>query len=291
MISSEIAQAVSSPNVREEEAKCLAMIVSWGADPDSVLAALRSRSAIEKVKRGKTFSERLHEIPRSYGKNVTSLSSGQKLKVFKLWELLDASVRSAVLAEAQAACTADANLAATHLTSDEACRILHLLNYPGAAALWTKTRSSYDRITLDAMHLGSQSSRDEVDPYVSLADLFYNDPDVESDFNKSCFNPVIKYGESGVAEVDLAGKPKMAVDTDGPRGNYDNIYPTVCDIDPTQFSENIREKTPEWIKKTSKKVMSQCANVADMYLRSGNQEAACEYTEWMRYILFHSCYT
>ena len=53
-------------------------------------------------------------------------------------------------------------------------RVGHILPYLGAASLVTKTRFSMDRPTLDAAHLGSQSARDDTNPYFQLVMDFFN---------------------------------------------------------------------------------------------------------------------
>ena len=73
-----------------------------------------------------------------------------------------------------------------NIHSDEMSRVGHLLSYPGAASLITKTRSSMDRPTLDAAHLGSQSAQDDANPYFQLVMDFFNDLDPASDFNMTC---------------------------------------------------------------------------------------------------------
>ena len=52
--------------------------------------------------------------------------------------------------------------------SDEMARVGHSLAYAGATSLITKTRSSIDRVSLDAYHLRSESASNDVNPYYQL---------------------------------------------------------------------------------------------------------------------------
>ena len=152
--------------------------------------------------------------------------------------------------------------------SDEMARVGHLLSYPGATSLITKTRSSMDRMNLDATHLGSESARNEANPYYQLVMDYFNDFDPASDFNLTCYNPV----------SDFDGQPLP--DNIESRGLYSNIRSQVKDIDPSCFSENLNKRDADWLKKSIAKFMSTTGNVADKYSRSGNYDAECEYLEW-----------
>ena len=50
-----------------------------------------------------------------------------------------------------------------------------------------------DRATLDATHLGSESSRNDANPYYSLVMDYFNEYDPASDFNLTCYNPVFDH--------------------------------------------------------------------------------------------------
>ena len=55
------------------------------------------------------------------------------------------------------------------------------------------------------------------------------------------------------------------------------------DINPDNFSENIRARDWIWLKKNMAKLMSMTGNIADKYSRSGNYDAECEYLEWGKF--------
>ena len=170
------------------------MLREWaGEDVEMVLDEMRKLRLIEKVVRGRQITDRMHEIPKSYGK-FAGLNVSQKLKIHKMWSLMTDVERNTLLTAAKVAFDDAVNGASasrqynTH--SDEMARVGHLLAYPGATALVTKTRLSMDRATLDATHLGSESSRNDANPYYSLVMDYFNEYDPASDFNLTCYNPV-----------------------------------------------------------------------------------------------------
>ena len=138
------------------------MELEWGSheDPEMVLAELRKCHLVEKFFGGKQSTDRIHEILKSYGK-FSGLVFSQRLKVRKLWSLLLPEARASLLLEAHkngGDMLSDAiagKQCNTH--SDEMARVGHLLSYPGATYLVTRSRSSMDRATLDTAHLGSES--------------------------------------------------------------------------------------------------------------------------------------
>ena len=84
-----------------------------------------------------------------------------------------------------------------------------------------------DRATLDATHLGWESSRNDANPYHSLVMDFFNEYDLPSDFNLTCCNPVFYHnGQTSADNVDS-------------RGLFSNIRSHVRDINPSSFSENL----------------------------------------------------
>ena len=262
------AKMESSP----DDAAVKDMLREWaGEDVEMVLDEMRKLRLIEKVVRGRQITDRMHEIPKSYGK-FAGLNVSQKLKIHKMWSLMTDVERNTLLTAAKVAFDDAVNGASasrqynTH--SDEMARVGHLLAYPGATALVTKTRLSMDRATLDATHLGSESSRNDANPYYSLVMDYFNEYDPASDFNLTCYNPVFDHnGQISADNVDS-------------RGLFSNIRSHVRDINPSSFSENLNIRDAEWMKKAIAKFMSTTGNVADKYSRSGNYDAECEYLEW-----------
>ena len=60
------------------------MLQQWaGEDTEIVFEKLRKLQSIEKVYRGITSTDRIHDVPRSYGK-LAGLATNQKLKICKL---------------------------------------------------------------------------------------------------------------------------------------------------------------------------------------------------------------
>ena len=136
------------------------MELEWGSheDPEMVLAELRKCHLVEKFFGGKQSTDRIHEILKSYGK-FSGLVFSQRLKVRKLWSLLLPEARASLLLEAHkngGDMLSDA-IAGKQCIRDEMARVGHLLSYPGATYLVTRSRSSMDRATLDTAHLGSES--------------------------------------------------------------------------------------------------------------------------------------
>ena len=151
--------------------------------------------------------------------------------------------------------------------SDEMARIAHIMNFSGAITLITATRSSMERDVLDAIHLGSDLTKLQANPYHQIVTEFFNDSNPNSEFNKSCFNPAARAnGERVADEMDS-------------RGLFSNIYDSVKDINPDNFSENIQVRDWIWMEKNMAKFTSTTGNVADKYSRSGYYECACEYLE------------
>ena len=129
----------------EEDAINAMLLEFGGEDVELVLDELRKCHQVEKVLRGKQCTERMHEIPKSYGK-FSGLAVSQKIRVRKLWSLVPQETRINILLTAQKNAN-EISIGATaskvcNTHSDEMSRVGHLLSYPGAASLITKTRSS-----------------------------------------------------------------------------------------------------------------------------------------------------
>ena len=114
------------------------MLQQWaGEDTEIVFEKLRKLQSIEKIYRGKTSTDRIHDVPKSYGK-FAGLATNQKLKICKLWSLIKLDERSELLVAARKEADEVADGAAAskqHNThSDEMARVGHLLSYPGATS-------------------------------------------------------------------------------------------------------------------------------------------------------------
>ena len=78
------AKMESSP----DDAAVKDMLREWaGEDVEMVLDEMRKLRLIEKVVRGRQITDRMHEIPKSYGK-FAGLNVSQKLKIHKMWSLM-----------------------------------------------------------------------------------------------------------------------------------------------------------------------------------------------------------
>ena len=88
-------------SVSTEEDAINAMLLEFGGeDVELVLDELRKCHQVEKVLRGKQCTERMHEIPKSYGK-FSGLAVSQKIRVRKLWSLVPSEARINILLTAQ----------------------------------------------------------------------------------------------------------------------------------------------------------------------------------------------
>ena len=75
-------------SVSTEEDAINAMLIEFcGEDVELVLDELRKCHQVEKVLRGKQCTERMYEIPKSYGK-FCGVAVSQKIRVRELWSLV-----------------------------------------------------------------------------------------------------------------------------------------------------------------------------------------------------------
>ena len=78
-------------SVSTEEDAINAMLIEFGGeDVELVLDELRKCHQVEK---GKQCTERMHEIPKSYGK-FCGVAVSQKIRVRELWSLVPSEARS-----------------------------------------------------------------------------------------------------------------------------------------------------------------------------------------------------
>ena len=81
-------------SVSTEEGAINAMLIEFGGeDIELVLDELRNCHQVAKVLRGKQCTERMHGIPKSYGK-FCLVAVSQKITVRELWSLVPSEARS-----------------------------------------------------------------------------------------------------------------------------------------------------------------------------------------------------
>jgi hypothetical protein len=95
--------------------------------------------------RGKIESNRIHNIPKSYGKD-NALTIAQKYKIVKIWSHMTTDFRKEVFLEAKKAAAESLNDAFSsrnsNTKSSEMARLMHLYSFSGATHIVTQTRDS-----------------------------------------------------------------------------------------------------------------------------------------------------
>jgi len=179
-------------------------------------------------------SNRRKEFYKSYSKWST-LKPDQKNNVVCWFKNLPEITQKSLIQQGKTTVLEERRYTFNNTTKDDIVRLIHLNRHPDTIIHWSRTKSILTRQQLDSRNSLSRNAREPANPWEALA-VIYNDY-----VNFTPQKLMVKYIEGP------NGKPEKRIPVE-PEKEWEFLYTTCHELDPTNMSRARVTRDGEWIK-------------------------------------------